>query len=131
MQVRVGSTLFDLYDQEQGVPQGSILSNTLFNIKINNIVNCLDNKTKKSLFVDDFGICFRSKHMRTIERHLQQCINRIENWANDNGFKCSMSKTPCVHFCKLRKVHNDPVLFFYGSLIPVVEESKFLGVIFD
>ena len=31
MQVRVGSTLSDLNDQEQGVPQGSILSTTLFN----------------------------------------------------------------------------------------------------
>ena len=70
MQVRVGSTLSDLYDQEQGVPQGSILSTTLFNIKINNIVNCLDNKTDGSLYVDDFGICYRSKNMRTIERHL-------------------------------------------------------------
>ena len=69
MQVRVGSTLSDLYDQEQGVPQGSILSTTLFNIKINNIVNCLDTKTDGSLYVDDFGICYRSKNMRTIERH--------------------------------------------------------------
>ena len=41
IQVRVGFTLSDLYDQEQGVPQGSILSTTLFNIKINNIVTCL------------------------------------------------------------------------------------------
>ena len=131
MQVRVGSTLSDLYDQEQGVPQGSILSTTLFNIKINNIVTCLDNKTDGSLFLDDFGICFRSKNMRTIERHLQQCINRIEDWATNNGFKFSKSKTQCVHFCKLRKVHNDPVLYLYGSPIPVVEESKFLGVIFD
>ena len=101
MQVRVGSTLSDLYDQEQGVPQGSILSITLFNIKINNIVNCLDNKTDGSLYVDDFGICYRSKNMRTIERHLQQSINRIEDWATNNGFKFSKSKTQCVHFCKL------------------------------
>ena len=55
MQVRVGSTLSDLYDQEKGVPQGSILSTTLFNIKINNIVTFLDNQTDGSLFVDDFG----------------------------------------------------------------------------
>ena len=41
IQVRVGFTLSDLYDQEQGVPQGSILSTTLFNRKINNIVTCL------------------------------------------------------------------------------------------
>ena len=25
--------------------------------------------------------------MRTIERHLQQCINRIEKWVSHNGFK--------------------------------------------
>ena len=131
MQVRVGSTLSDLYDQEQGVPQGSILSTTLFNIKINNIVNCLDTKTDGSLYVDDFGICYRSKNMRTIERHLQQSINRIEDWATNNDFKFSKSKTQCVHFCKLRRIHNDPVLYLYGSPIPVVEESKFLGVIFD
>ena len=131
MQVRVGSTLSDFYDQEQGVPQGSILSTTLFNIKINNIVKCLDSKTDGSLYVDDFGICYRSKNMRTIERKLQQCINRIEDWATSNGFKFSKSKTQCVHFCKLRKVHNDPVLYLYGSQIPVVEESKFRGVIFD
>ena len=34
MQVCAGSTLSDLYDQEQGVPQGSILSTPLFNIKL-------------------------------------------------------------------------------------------------
>ena len=38
MQVRIGFTLSDLYDQEQGVPQGSILSTTLFNIKINKLL---------------------------------------------------------------------------------------------
>ena len=131
MQVRVGSTLSDQFEQAQGVPQGSILSTTLFNIKINNIVNCLDPKTGGSLYVDDFCICYRSKSMRTVERHLQQCLNKIENWALYNGFKFSKSKTQCVHFCQLRKLHDNPQLYLYGSLIPVVDEAKFLGVIFD
>ena len=130
-QVRVGSTLSDTFRLSQGVPQGSILSTTLFNIKINSIMNCLDPKTDGSLFVDDFCMCYRSKSMRTIERHLQQCINRIEDWALHNGFKFSKSKTQCVHFCQLRKVHDDPELYLYGSLIPVVEDVKFLGIIFD
>ena len=94
-------------------------------------MDCLDPKTDGSLYVDDFCMCYRSKSMRTIERHLQQCINRIENWASHNGFKFSKSKTQCVHFCQLRKVHNDPELYLYGSLIPVVEDFKFLGVLFD
>ena len=130
MQVRVGSTLSNQFEQAQVVPQGSILSTTLFNIKINNIVNCLDPKTEGSLYVDDFCICYRSKSMRTVERHLQQCLNKIENWALYNGFKFSKSKTQCVHFCQLRKLHDNPQLYLYGSLIPVVDEAKF-GVIFD
>jgi len=36
-----------------------------------------------------------------------------------------------VHFCQLRKVHDDPVLNLNGVQIPVVAEAKFLGVIFD
>ena len=131
MQVRVGSSLSDYYDQEQGVPQGGVLSTTLFCIKINDIVKCLGNLTDCSLYVDDFCICYRSKSMATIERQLQQNLNKIENWATSNGFKFSKSKTQCVHFCQLRKQHDDPVLHLYGSPIPVVEESKFLGILFD
>ena len=55
----------------------------------------------------------------------------IENWALKNGFKFSKSKTQCVHFCQLRKIHDDPELYLYGSLIPVVYDFKFLRLIFD
>ena len=127
MQVPVDSSLSDYYDQEQGVPQGGVLSTTLFSIKINDIVKCSGNLTDCSLYVDDFCI----KIMATIERQLQQNFNKIENWATSNGFKFSKSKTQCVHFCQLRKQHEDPVLHLYGSPIPVVEESKFLGILFD
>ena len=37
-----GTTLSDLQGQEEGVPQGSILSVTLFSVKINNIVKALN-----------------------------------------------------------------------------------------
>ena len=36
-----------------------------------------------------------------------------------------------MHFCQLRKAHNDPILTLNGTPIPVVEDNKFLGVIFD
>ena len=39
--VRIGNTLSDIFKQEQGVPQGSILSPTLFGIEINDIVKCV------------------------------------------------------------------------------------------
>ena len=131
MQVRFGTSLSDYSDQEQGVPQGGVLSTTLFSIKINDIVKCLGNLTDCSLYVDDFCICYRSKSMAMIERQLQQNLNKIDNWATSNGFKFSKSKTRCVHFCQLCKQHDDPVLHLYGSPIEVVEGSKFLGILFD
>ena len=129
--VRVGSTLSEAHNQEQGVPQGSNLSVTLFSLKINNIVKCLNPGVDCSLYVDDFLICYRSKNMNTIERQLQLNLNKIQKWSTENGFKFSKSKTVCMHFCHLWKAHNDPILTLDGTPIPVVEENKFLGVIFD
>ena len=36
-----------------------------------------------------------------------------------------------MHFCQLRKHHADPHLTLDGSVLPVVEETKFLGLLFD
>ena len=94
-------------------------------------MKCLGIFTDCSLYVDDFCICYRSKSMGTIERQLQHNLNKVENLATSNGFKFSKSKIQCVHFCQLRKQHDDPVLHLYGSPIPVVEESKFLGILLD
>ena len=129
--VRIGSVLSERYSQEMGVPQGCILSVTLFSIKINNITKCLKQDMNGSLYVDDFLVCYRSSSMNTIERQLQLQINSLVNWTDKNGFKFSGSKTVCVHFCHKRKLHHDPVLHLSNTTIPTVEETKFLGVIFD
>ena len=36
-----------------------------------------------------------------------------------------------MHFCQLRRVHAEPELTLDGDPIKVVEETKFLGLIFD
>ena len=36
-----------------------------------------------------------------------------------------------MHICQKRVIHLDPQLFLDKSPIPVVEETKYLGVIFD
>ena len=69
--------------------------------------------------------------MNSIERQLHLCLHKIQNWADENGFKFSKTKTACVHFCTKRKPHNDPCLHLDRNQIKVVKEVKFLGVIFD
>ena len=75
--------------------------------------------------------CYRCKLIHIIEHHLQQCLNKLLDWADTNVFKFSLSKTVCIHFCKLRKPHPEPTLLLNSTFVPVVEETKFLGVIFD
>jgi len=36
-----------------------------------------------------------------------------------------------MHFCRLRSAHPNPELTLNGTLVPVVEQTKFLAVIFD
>ena len=62
--VRVRSTLLDLQNQEEGNPQGSILSFILFSIKINDITKCLNPTINCTLYVDIFVICYKSTHIR-------------------------------------------------------------------
>ena len=80
-----------MYNQEEGVPQGSILSVTLFSLKINSIIGCLLQDIECSLYVDDFLICYRAKHISTIERKLNICLEKLQKWSNENGFKFSKS----------------------------------------
>jgi len=71
-----------------GVPQGSILSVTLFCQKMNSIVKALCPGVDCSLYVDDFLIWYRSKYIHIIERHLQR-LGRCQ-WFQILYFKNSL-----------------------------------------
>ena len=111
-QVRIGNTLSNVFAQENGVPQGSVLSVTLFSIAINGIIESIPTSVQSSLYVDDLAIYCSSKYVRTAQRHLQLAINSIQHWATDNGFKFSSEKTQCVHFCRTRSCYQEPFLYF-------------------
>ena len=129
--VRIGSTFSDPFEQEMGVPHGSILSVTLFSLKINSLAKVLSKDVEGSLYVDDFLMSYRAKSTRTCERQLQGCLHKLEDWCTENGFKFSPSKTACVHFHNKRGILPEPSLILNGNKITVVKETRFLGVIFD
>ena len=115
-----------------GVPQGSTLSPTLFNSKINNIVKAVLNGTDCSLFVDDFALCVSGKTLNRVERAMQLCVNSVQKWVTENGFKFSTSKTVCIHFHKQYVFLSppDPNILLGKTPIKLVREAKFLDVIF-
>ena len=128
-QVHLGTILSDkIFHQEKGVPQGAILSTTLYNFKINNIVKQVHPGVECPLYVDDFVIRYKSPTIDAIQRKLQHTINRLEEWTLKNGFTISKNKTVAMHFCPDKKC-LDPVLNLDNDPIQFVKEAKFLGLI--
>lgn len=130
-QVRIGNTLSGIRLQENGIPQGSVLSCLLFAVAINDVSRIIKAPTQHSLFVDDLNIYLKSKSVDFLRNKLQNIINNVNNWAQDNGFRISKDKTFCIHFCRLRGDHNIHNLFLNGEPIPFRTSSKFLGLVFD
>ena len=76
--VCLGSVYSDIHGQEMGVPQGSILSVTLFMLNINSIADVIPAGFEMSPFLDDFSITCYARNMASIERQLQLCLNKVE-----------------------------------------------------
>ena len=129
--VRLGNVFSTSFVQEEGYPQGSILSIVLFLVKVNSVKDHLRRTTPGSLFVDDLSVSCRSSDMASIDRRLQIVLNSLADWALHNGFKFSQAKTVCVHFSNRTGLHPDPSLTLNGAPIPVVPHFKFLGIYYD
>jgi len=132
-QVQVNNQLSDIYTQHNGVAQGSILSVTLFALKINSVIQHIDPSPNimTSLFVDDLQLSCRGHDLNVIRRELQQRLNNIHIWANKNGFKFSISKTKVMHFNNNPGICLSPQLKLNDAVLPYAETMKYLGLTWD
>ena len=130
-QVKVANKLSNEYIQEEGVPQGSVLSVTLFIIAINDIIEYIPEDITKSLYVDDLVIYYAATNTNHIERKLQLTINKIASWAKHNGYKLSIDKTVAVHFHRMRGLPYEPNFNLNNNRIIFEKSTKFLGMILD
>ena len=132
IRVRIGTTLSDEFYSEEGVPTGGVLAVTCFGLKINELPTCTARDIFRALFVDDLAICFRGRFLNTIERHLQQAVNAIQEWATRNGFRFAAHKCKVVHFTAPRsQTQRLPTVRVGNTLLPVEKSTKFLGLWWD
>ena len=117
--------------EKMGVPQGIILSVTLFAIKIMALAATIPQDIHKSLYVDDVQIAFSDGNMKTINQKLQGVINKIKSWATLSGFRFSTTKTVCMSFYKGVTPVMQPALKVGKHKIPVVNDAKCLGLYWD
>ena len=120
----------------QGVPQGSVLSCTLFAVAIDGILKSIPPTIKSCLYVDDFTIYMSSEKPQLAIRQMQIAIRKLEDWCRKTGFRFSVDKTVSMHICRYFKHGNhcrkkSPQLTLYGSEINNKDSQKFLGLVID
>ena len=132
-QTRIEASLSNTFKLVEGVPQGSVLSCTLFALAINDITSALPAGVQNSLYVDDFAIYYTSSSLRHAQRILNLAIANVSSWTSSVGFKFSVQKTKALIFYKDKRwLRNESIdLQLYNTPIEICNNVKFLGVVLD
>ena len=106
--VRVGNSLSTVGNPENGVPQGSVLSPTLFLLSINKISEAIDDPDIEVLcYADDTAIVFsirkckagdNESFYRKCEKWMSDKTNKIVEALQKAGYKVNTEKTQAIIF---------------------------------
>ena len=130
LKVRIGSVHSTAYPQEEGLPQGSVLSPTLFNIAINSLFETVPIGVQGLAYADDFAIISSKSTAVEACHYIQRAINAATAWARSRGFRFSPEKTQAIRFFRTRRREEVPTLFLNGSILPYEENLRYLGLFF-
>ena len=112
------------------VPQGSVLSQTLFNIHIHDLDACVPEELEGSThkYADD---CTQSDCIMTGEcSNMQEVLDSVQNWSNTNKMKFNAEKTKDTWICFGKSNPQPPNLYTGDNMIERVDtlKPKLLGV---
>lgn len=65
------------------------------------------------------------------KKQTQDYLNKITKWAGKKGFQFSKTKTVSLHFHDKEFLHSDSQLKMNDTVIPIVQQPKYLGFIYD
>lgn len=113
-----------------GVPQGSILGPLLFLLYINNLGKCLFSSNIR-MFADDTLIYIISDNLEIAQKQIIDDLNRIYLKLCQNKLKLNIDKSNVMIISNKRIDKSKLNMNIGGHALKIVEEVKYLGVIFD
>ena len=125
--VRIGKSLSNPQPITAGVPQGSKLSPTLFNIFSYDIPT--SNKIMIAQYADDTALLYTAKQISFCSSVMNKFIPTLLDWYHKWGFNLNETKSEAVFFSK--REEHPPKLIVNNHRIPWSDSAKYLGVIFD
>lgn len=128
--VLIGQTTSDLFIQENGVPQGAILSPTLFIISLQSLLQSIPSDIKTFIYADDIVLISSKKTPKATRNSLQTAMQKVQQWNRWTGYDISPDKCKTIHICKIKHAKR-PDLTYNNTPIPQVKTAKILGVTID
>ena len=113
-----------------GVHQGSILDPLLFIVYVNDLPRSLKH-CSVNMYADDTAIYLGSQTVDTLNIYLNQDLERLAEWLEDNNLVLNVAKTKSLLFTSQRHKERDCKLslILLGRKISCVTTFKYLGVV--
>ena len=118
------------YPVEYGVPQGSVLGPLLFLLFTNDLYQHLDH-CGSILFADDTTIYMSYQNLNYINFCLEHDLKNISDWFKANSLTLNLSKTVLMLFKNKKSPGIIENIKIDQTNIPLVHETKFLGIWLD
>ena len=124
-------TYSEYYPVEYSMPQGSCLGPLLFMIFVNDLHEQLQH-CKCILFADDTTIYICHNSIRYMKWCIEQDLSILSDWFKANKLTLNIGKSVGLLFNLInRKGNTELEIKIEGQNIPLVNETKFLGVWVD
>ena len=136
IKIKVKNLESELTDLLIGIPQGGVLSPTLYSVYTADICNLLDkHKIQYNLYADDIIIYFSTSNLKSLEE-IQEKINRlikeIQNYMLLKHLKINPEKTEIMHICRKHRLNiNLNSINVNNSEIELKRMIKSIGFIID
>ena len=128
--VKLEGHISTLVKIREGVPQGGVISPTLFTIFIDDIADQLSTHIPRALHADDLAIWTKAEQITTAAVRMQEGLNHISNWAREWLVTINRTKTEatCFSLSPKREVFT---LSVNNQEIPQQDNPTYLGVKLD